>query len=223
MYAPVFGTVTFPSLICSYSQTLPTSSNWKKVTDKSIRTTDSSLTTTQDSRTKSWIFYEWKNAPRSPENQVPACRGVQVTMGRHKRAKRRANSARDLAQSGRVSAHLAIESGVPCRCSLRATYGRGHSLFTAWRSNSDLNALKIMHRLEGLSWELLTVTLGIFVFWIPRVSWGFLETPHSFRVTLSAFKRMKLIYWWFDDLKDNNKIKSIGICWRRQSIKHMYS
>lgn len=84
-----------------------------------------------DSRTKSWIFYEWKNAPRSPENQVPACRGVQVTMGRHKRAKRRANSARDVAQSGRVSAHLAIESGVPCRCSLRATYGRGHSLFTA--------------------------------------------------------------------------------------------
>lgn len=149
-----------------------------------------------DSRTKSWIFYEWKNGPRSPENQVPACRGVQVTMGRHKRAKRRANSARDLAQSGRVSAHLAIESGVPCRCSLRATYGRGHSLFTAWRSNSDLNALKIMHRLEGLSWELLTVTLDIFVFWIPRVSWRFLETPHSFRVTLSAFKRMKLIYWF---------------------------
>lgn len=185
-------------LFNTVTQTLPASSNWNRVTDKSIRTSESSLTTTQDSRTKSWIFYEWKNAPRSPENQVPACRGVQVTMGRHKRAKRRANSARDLAQSGRVSAHLAIESGVPCRCSLRATYGRGHSLFTAWRSNSGLNALKIMHRLEGLSWELLTVTFRHFCFLDSSGELRVLRNPAFFPGHLERNQENETdLHYWF--------------------------
>lgn len=134
-----------------------------------------------NSRPKSWIFYEWKNAPRSPKNQVPACRGVQVTMGRHKRAKRWANSARDPAQSGRVSAHLAIESGVPWRCSVRATYGRGH----CWRRDAGIPTL--MHWKCTVSRAL--TYLRQFCFLNSLSELRFLETPNSFRVNLSAFRR----------------------------------